>query len=83
MDLPIALPTIGHGHESAKPCPFCASTHIKLYDVDDRIWWRVQCEDCGACGPIGGTEDDDVTEADNKDAAVNKWNKRKRKRRAR
>jgi Lar family restriction alleviation protein len=75
-------PTEGHGHEAAKPCPFCASTRVKLYAIDE-VWWRVECRDCSAAGPHAGTEDDDVTEADNKDAAVNAWNHRQRPKKAR
>lgn len=71
----------GHGHEPAKPCPFCASSDVALYDVDERVWWRVECLDCGAAGPLAGTEDDGVTVSDNKDAAVDAWKRRPRRKR--
>jgi Lar family restriction alleviation protein len=48
------------------PCPFCGGTDIGLMDCGDNIAFA-QCEDCGATGPSGESEE----------AAAEAWNRRK------
>lgn len=45
-----------------KPCPFCASEKAKP-GQRSRSSWRVECDDCGACGPIVIGNADDAVEA--------------------
>ncbi len=37
------------------PCPFCGSKAVLEGDEDT---WFVYCDDCGADGPIRGTDED-------------------------
>lgn len=34
-----------------KPCPFCMSERVLIVEGSNFRWERVQCIDCGACGP--------------------------------
>ena len=51
-----------------KPCPFCGSTKIDLFDCGDKSCVFGQCQVCGSSGPATENEDDVVT--------INKWNTR-------
>ena len=47
-------------------CPFCDDEEIKSFHPPQTNWYyRVQCK-CTACGPV----------KDNKEEAINAWNKR-------
>lgn len=60
------------GDEDLKPCPFCGSKRVQLYqDYDDDdycVTYYVECYDCGGRGPSGSD-----TEEKNAAAA---WNRR-------
>lgn len=50
------------------PCPFCASTAVRLVFPDDvRSPYYVTCATCGTCGPTHGRDAE----------AMRLWNKRK------
>mgnify|MGYP002378274489 CR=1 FL=1 len=36
---------------SHKPCPFCGSENVQLAEGANFRWAKVECVDCGACGP--------------------------------
>lgn len=55
--------------EELKPCPFCGSKDLKIsvYNNKGGTVYQVYCYRCGANGPDYG---------DNKQWAINAWNKR-------
>lgn len=41
-----------------KPCPFCASSRVKMeFDKDRDEWWFVGCTRCCAIGPAWSNQD--------------------------
>lgn len=53
-------------HESLKPCPFCGSTTLAVFDAEFIGDCEVQCDGCGIVGPS----------ADTRVGAINRWNDR-------
>lgn len=43
---------------SLLPCPFCGGMNVRVDDCSDEVFRKVSCE-CGASGPVCGTEDED------------------------
>jgi Lar family restriction alleviation protein len=41
------------------PCPFCASKHGKLTELDVD-GWAVICDSCGGIGPVGHSAEDSI-----------------------
>jgi hypothetical protein len=41
------------------PCPFCASPHAKVTEIDE-VGWAVICNQCVGIGPTGASEEDAV-----------------------
>lgn len=52
------------------PCPFCGYEHPSLEEEDG--WAQVQCDECGARGPVFGDEDETLRER--RRQAVCAWN---------
>jgi hypothetical protein len=53
------------------PCPFCASTNIKLMDL---AGWEIWCDDCGGMG--GATDHETGCAYASSDKCVTNWNRR-------
>ena len=58
--------------ENLKPCPFCGGEPDWNMELDESNstrfgqWWRIECMDCSALGPL----------EENEYLAVREWNKR-------
>lgn len=52
--------------DELKPCPFCGSIKVRITFYDDNDVCVVECQDCGALGPI----------ALESAKAIEAWNKR-------
>lgn len=39
------------GESMTEPCPFCASTHTEIVEIDQEEW-MVECRSCQTTGPI-------------------------------
>jgi hypothetical protein len=53
-----------------KPCPFCGGESPNVESWDG--WVHVGCSDCGARGPVYGS--DEESETHKHDCAVASWN---------
>lgn len=57
--------------DKLKPCPFCGSADVSVNTTTahdgERMWHQVECDTCGAQGPM--VDDDDG------DDAVSQWNR--------
>jgi hypothetical protein len=55
---------------SPRPCPYCSNRRPRVTAHDD--FAAVECEDCGARGPVFGDEETPL--AARKESAVRAWN---------
>ena len=58
-----------------KICPFCGEQK-NIYMMSTTRWYRVACQNCGACGTIVNIEDYGNSRKLARATATAKWNRR-------